>query len=234
VKACAELWADDFSRQEYLAQIRWRLHFDFAALADPVTGPLYFRDELHKLSSEEVFVDCGAYDGDSVRAFINHSGGRFRQVFAFEPDPLNFQKLKAATNSDLRIKVKQAAVGRTNARIAFKADGNEASSVGEGTAQVECVSLDSYLANERPTFIKLDIEGHELEALAGARQLIARDAPVLAVCVYHAQDHIWKVPLQIQSYNRRYKFYLKPHLREVWDLVCYAIPLPAGAAAIDH
>jgi FkbM family methyltransferase len=233
VGACTALWADDFSRREYLAQIRWRLHFNFAALADPVTGPLYFRDELRKLSTDEVFVDCGAYDGDTVRSFLEHSTGRFRKIFAFEPDPANFQKLQSIAALNPRIKVKQAAVGRTNSTVAFMADGSEASSAGKGESQVECVSLDSCLASEHPSFIKLDIEGYELEALAGARQIIARHAPALAVCVYHAQDHVWRVPLQIASYNPRYKFYLRPHLREVWDLVCYAIPLPAGASAID-
>jgi FkbM family methyltransferase len=234
VRACAKLWADDFSRREYLAQIRWRLHFDFAGLPDPVTGPLYFRDELRHLSPAELFVDCGAYDGDTLRSFLKHSSGRFRKIFAFEPDPVNFQKAQSTAALIQRADVKQAAVGRTNGRVTFRADGNEASSVGEGDRQVECVALDSYLADEHPTFIKLDVEGYELEALAGARQIIARDAPALAVCVYHAQDHVWRVPLQISSYNPRYKFYLRPHLREVWDLVCYAIPLPASAPAIDH
>jgi len=233
VRACADLWADDFSRREYLAQIRWRLQFDFASLADPVPGPLYFRDELYRLSPEEVFVDCGAYDGDSVREFLKHSRGRFRKVFAFEPDPLNFQKLQSAIAGQ-SIKLAQAAVGRVNGRVAFVAAGTAASSVGEGDGQVDCVSLDSYLANEHPTFIKMDVEGYELEALAGARQIIARDAPALAVCVYHAQDHIWKVPLQILYYNPSYKFYLRPHLRDAWDTVCYAIPSPASAAAIHH
>jgi FkbM family methyltransferase len=224
VRACAELWADDASRREYLAQVRWRLHFDFAGLPDPVAGPIYFRDELRQPLSDEVFVDCGAYDGDTGRSFLEHTAGQFKRIFAFEPDPANFAKLQATAGGDPRVSVAQAAVGRTNGAIPFSAEGSPSSSSAKGGMPVECVALDSHLVNERPTLIKMDIEGFEPEALAGAREIIQRDAPALAICVYHAQDHLWKIPLQIYSYNPNYKFYLKPHVYDVWDLVCYAIP----------
>jgi FkbM family methyltransferase len=218
------LWADDGSRREYLAQIRWRLQFDFAGLTDPVTGPMYFRDELCALKEDEVFVDCGAYDGDTVRSFLKHSRGRFQKVYAFEPDPANFQKLRATAEGDARIVTKQAALGRTNGMVAFSAEANESSRAGKGDLQVECVALDAYLAGAHPSWIKMDIEGFEPEALAGARETIARETPVLAICVYHAQEHLWEIPLQIRSYNPNYRFYLRPHVYDVWDLVCYAIP----------
>ncbi len=224
VQACAQLWADDASRREYLAQVRWRLHFDFAGLPDPVAGPMYFRDELRQPLTDEVFVDCGAYDGDSMRSFVAHTAGQFKKIFAFEPDPANFAKLQATSGADSQVSVRQAAVGRANGMIPFSAEGSASSLAGKGTTQVECLALDSYLEGERPTLIKMDIEGFEPEALAGAREIIQRDAPALAICVYHAQDHLWKIPLQIHSYHPNYKFYLKPHVYDVWDLVCYAIP----------
>jgi len=224
VLAGSELWADEASRREYLAQVRWRLHFDFAGLPDPVPGPIYFRDELRQPMADEIFVDCGAYDGDTVRSFLKHSTGKFQKIYAFEPDPANFAKLQATGALDPRIRSTQAAVGRTNGSIPFSAEGNESSSAGKGAMQVECVALDRFLAGERPTLIKMDIEGFEPEALAGAREIIQRDAPALAICVYHAQDHLWKIPLQIHSYNAGYRFYLRPHVFDVWDLVCYAIP----------
>jgi FkbM family methyltransferase len=216
VLACADLWSDEASQQEYLAQVRWRLHFDFAALPDPVPGPMYFRS----IRDDEVFVDCGAYDGDTIRSFLEISGGRFKKIYALEPDPANFQKLSSMPG----IVAKQAAVGRTNGMVSFSAEGSESSSAGKGDLQVECVALDQYLADETPTLIKMDIEGFEPEALAGAREIIARDSPKLAICVYHAQEHLWEIPLQIYSYFPGYRFYLRPHVYDVWDLVCYAVP----------
>ena len=216
VLACWSLWADKASQREYLAQIRWRLHFDFAGLPDPVEGPLYF----HKVGPDEVFVDCGAFDGDTVRSFLHHSGGRYNKIFAFEPDPANFQALSTQHG----IIATQAAVGRTNGTVSFSAEGNESSAAGKGDLTVECIALDQYLAAETPTFIKMDIEGSEPEALAGAQEIIARHSPTLAISVYHAQEHLWQIPLQIHSYNPRYRFYLRPHVYDVWDLVCYAVP----------
>ncbi len=216
VLACSALWADEASQLEYLAQIRWRLHFDFAGLPDPVEGPLYFQG----VGPNEVFVDCGAFDGDTVRSFLQHTGGRFQKIFAFEPDPANFQKLSALPG----IVAKRAAVGRTTGTVPFSAEGSESSSAGKGDSTVDCVSLDQYLAAETPTLIKMDIEGFEPEALAGANEIIARHTPVLAISVYHAQEHLWQIPLQIHSYNPNYRFYLRPHVYDVWDLVCYAVP----------
>ncbi len=65
------LWNDEPSRREYLAQVRWRLQMDFDGLPSPVAHEQYFPEDLFRLSKNEVFVDCGAYDGDLLRAFFN-------------------------------------------------------------------------------------------------------------------------------------------------------------------
>src|SRR5579871_5835622 len=75
----------------------------------------------------------------------------------------------------------------TRATVYFNATGTELSTVGAGTLPVDCVSLDESLENESPTLIKFDIEGFELEALAGARETIRRHTPILAVSAYHRQ-----------------------------------------------
>ena len=75
-----------------------------------------------------------------------------------------------------------------------------------------------------PTFIKLDIEGFEIDALHGGRKTIERNAPVLAICVYHRQDHLWRIPLLLSELRNDYAFFLRPHNEEGWDLVCYAVP----------
>ena len=84
--------------------------------------------------------------------------------------------------------------------------------------------LDSLLGDARPTFMKFDIEGAEVDALTGARQTIERQAPILAVCVYHQQDHLWRIPLLLREWRDDYALFLRPHNEEGWDLVCYAVP----------
>ena len=86
----------------------------------------------------------------------------------------------------------------------------------------------------KPTFIKIDIEGFEPNCLQGARTVISETAPVVAVCVYHLQSHLWDILLQLNSYYSEYNFKMCPHLADGWDLVLYAVPknrLPACVRA---
>jgi hypothetical protein len=102
-----------------------------------------------------------------------------------------------------------------------------------GTIAVSAEPLDSLVGTNRPTMIKLDIEGAEIDALEGARQTIGRHAPILAICVYHRQNHLWKIPLMLRRWRDDYALFLRPHNEEGWDLVCYAVPrrrLKSGAA----
>jgi FkbM family methyltransferase len=222
----AGLWADDASRHEYFAQIRWRLFFDFDGLPNPVQHPIYFPPDLCPLIKDEIFVDCGAYDGDTMVSFLAQPQPGFKKIIAFEPDPGSFARLcnkVAALPAKDSMTLHRAATGATNGRVRFSGDGTPAASMGTGDIEVDCVRLDDVL-QDVPTFIKMDIEGAELDALEGARRTIERYRPVLTICSYHKQDHVWKIPRLIRSFSPDYRFFLRPHLLEVWDLVCYAIP----------
>ncbi len=235
-RAAYALWSDEFSRREYVAQLRWRLHGDFDAMADPVQEPIYFPD-FCKVRGDETFVDCGAFDGDTVHAFLTATKSSFSRIFAFEPDPSSFRKLQGYVDAlgpalARRIVTRQSAVGAAAGTVRFAADGTDGSAVTEGgRLDVECVALDEVLGNEAPSYIKMDIEGAELDALSGTRQLIGGRAPVLAICSYHRQPDLWRIPLLIRSCNPDYRFYLRPHLVEGWDVVCYAVPRERTAIA---
>ena len=229
VREAFELWDDDASRREYVSQIRWRLFLDFEGLAGPVEHNIYFPRDLCALSSDEVFVDCGAFDGDTVQLFLHESGGAFRKIVAFEPDPENFLRLQENSRHILgadrhAISVCHAATGARSERVRMTAEGNMSSSVGEGDVEVDSVALDEVLGDPPPTYLKMDIEGAEADTLRGAARIIRDHAPVLAICCYHRQDHLWNIPLLIRSLNSDYRFFLRPHDLEMWDLVCYAIP----------
>lgn len=227
VLEAAALWEDDASRREYESQIRWRLFLDFDGLADPALNPIYFPSDICALMANEVFVDCGAYDGDTIEGFLAQPQPGFKKIIAFEPDPSSFAKLKqkvAALPSNESIVLHEAATGAINGPVFFSADGLPSSAVGSGTTEVRCVTLDDVLADEIPTYIKMDIEGAEPDALWGARRIIEQHAPVLAICSYHRQNHVWEIPRLIHSINPGYQFFLRPQWIDVWDLVCYAIP----------
>ena len=127
VLQAAELWGDEASRREYLSQIRWRLYFDFDALADPVEHTSYFPADLCPLIPGEVFVDCGAYDGGTLVSFLaQRPEADYAKIFAFEPDPASFAKLEervaqmAERNS---IVLQRVATGAENGSVLFTGDG---------------------------------------------------------------------------------------------------------------
>jgi FkbM family methyltransferase len=193
-----------------------------------VKHPTYFPKDLYDLTCNEVFVDCGAYDGDTIKSFLRESGSRFDRIVAYEPDPASYSRLEASVATfphPDRIRVQCAATGAQNGFVSFCASADESSyvSAGTGNLQVPCLTLDDSLRGIRPSYINIDIEGAELDALKGARKVIEEHSPVLTVCSYHSQNHLWRIPLLINSFNKGYAFYLRPHLFEVWDLVCYAI-----------
>jgi FkbM family methyltransferase len=224
VRAAFELWDDEESRREYLSQIRWRLFGDFDGLPEPAGHSIYFPSDLCPLSEDEVFVDCGAFDGDTVELFLQECGGRYNAIVAFEPDSRNFSRLREKLGNSAAIFLRHAATGAVQGKVRLVAEGGPASAIGEGDEEVDCVRLDEAIEACRPTYLKMDIEGAELDTLSGARRILREESPVLAICCYHRQDHLWKVPLFIHSQNSGYRFHLRPHDREMWDLVCYAIP----------
>ncbi|HEY1580733.1 MAG TPA: FkbM family methyltransferase [Terracidiphilus sp.] len=227
VSQAFELWSDDSSREEFVAQLRWRLWADFDGLSRPVPDQ-YFQRDLIRLGYDAVFVDAGAFDGDTLAQFLSFADGRFRSAYLFEPDPRNLRSLKERLSrmpEDIRKRVEifEAAVGESEYKIEFNSGLGASSAPGSGTDCVQCVSLDNTLS-ESPSLIKFDIEGFELLGLAGSRRIIANHSPSLAVCAYHVQSHLWEIPLLIHSFNPTYQFYLRPH-GQIWETICYAIPI---------
>ena len=228
VRAAFGLWSDEASAREYLAQLEFRLHLNYDGLRTP-GGNHYFAGDVYRLSARETLIDCGAFDGDTIGSFIARQGEHFSRILAYEPDPLNWEKLQqavAALPEPIRGRIAcfPQAVGSATGRVAFEASGTDLSATGVGETSVECVTLDESLRGVKPTILKFDIEGAELQALAGAAHTIRTHAPVLAVSAYHLQNHLWEIPLLISSLYDDYHFCLRPHGTEGWDLVCYAVP----------
>jgi len=230
VRKAFSLWTDDTSRREYLGQIQWQTSLNRSILPPHLPqNEIYFADELITTTTNEIFVDCGAFDGDTIQEFLKYRTSSFERIIAIEPDPINCKALEARVSAlpvetKKKIQVIQSAVGSKRALVTFNATGTAGSSFGNGSYEVECAPLDELLDGIKPTFIKMDIEGAEPDALLGARSIIERDAPVLAICLYHAQEHLWQVPLLIQSLSSQYDFFLRRYADECWELVCYAIP----------
>jgi FkbM family methyltransferase len=225
------LLADDRSRLEFAAQIAWRCTLDYARLPFPdPPSTMYFAPDIVRLGDGESLVDCGAFDGDSIRMFLERTGRRFNRIHAFEPDPANraalqkyLESLPAADRG--RIAVLPFGVADFNGTVSFDSSGTAGSHIskGAGTGTMECRRLDDVLDDVPVTIVKMDIEGAEPDALRGARTTIRRARPVLAVCAYHKSEHLWTLPSIIAEAMPEYRILLRRYAEECWETVYYAV-----------
>jgi FkbM family methyltransferase len=200
------LLTDERSLALYRSLIALRASGEYGPSLAPNAGERQYlpRDVPGWLARRPVrFVDCGAYRGDTLEDLLA-AGLDIEASAHFEPDIENFARLVSLLRERRRGSAASAwpcAVSDRPHPVGFSHDG-EASTISVGASgTVPAVALDDVLIGWRPTFIKMDIEGSEVEALLGARGLIAEQSPSLAVCVYHRPDHLWRIPLLLSGWR---------------------------------
>lgn len=229
VAQAATLWADEESIAEYTAQIQLRAFGDPSGLSAPALSESYILPGVFQLGPDDVFLDCGAYDGDTIRNLIDNKV-RFGKIEAVEADSRSFARLADFVTTlepefANRIRLHHCAVGAHRATVRFDDTGGVDSKVSdEGRIVVDMVPIDVMFASKRVSMIKMDIEGGEYDALIGAQQVIQRDRPILAICVYHSQEDIWRLPLLIRTLCPEHRMYLKAYRGDGIQTVVYAVP----------
>lgn len=189
---------------------------------------IYFDlEELQPQREKELFVDAGAYDGLTTKEFMNwcHNKG---YAYCFEPDDDNIARIKANLQGDVSYEIVPSALWSNSTILTLNARQNFATSVHEideenNFEKIKAVSLDDFLENKRVTFIKMDIEGAELEALKGAKRTIITQKPKLAISIYHKREDIWQLPALILEYCPDYRLYLRHYSFSDYDTVLYAV-----------
>ena len=189
----------------------------------------YFPDELFPLRENEIFVDCGAYDGDTITAFqrkLTRDGiSGYKAIYAFEPEPASYARLAAATAHYPHCTIFQKGLWHQADRLAYKSHDKSSGITQSGDKHIDVVTLDAVLPEEGCTFIKMDIECAELRALQGARQTIARHKPILAVSLYHKPEDIVTIPVFIKTLVPEYRLYIRAHHKtKTTEMVLYAVP----------
>ncbi|MDE6847163.1 MAG: FkbM family methyltransferase [Lachnospiraceae bacterium] len=178
---------------------------------------------------DEVFVDAGAFDGQSSAMFALWAG-KYKKIFALEPDPQNREKCKETLKSiDAEYEILPFGAWDRTEELSFVSGLNGASHIEnneqigvEKKVTVQVDKLDN-LIHEKISFIKMDIEGAEINALKGAEKMIKTYKPKLAICVYHKKEDIWEIPRLILSYVPEYKLYLRHYSLSKDETVLYCI-----------
>jgi FkbM family methyltransferase len=232
VRRVFDALSDRDSRQEFTRQIEWLLQYEFDELPSLEYGEQYFEKDLFKLHNREVFVDCGAYTGDTFDGYLRHNR-RPLAFHGFEPDPDNFADLsewreRQADALREQIHLYPYAASDRRKTLRFLPAGVGSAADARGPLEIQAVTLDETLAEHSVTFIKMDIEGAELEALAGGARIIRNCRPVLAVCLYHRQDHLFAIPDKIKMLIPDCQLFIRRYGDQFGDVVCYAVPPERG------
>jgi FkbM family methyltransferase len=217
-----ERFADDSSRTLFRAILDQRLNGEPAGLPAPDPGHHYLPRDLSPPAAPLRFVDCGAYVGDTIESFRS-AGHAFEAIAAFEPDPNHFPRLCAALAGE-KAAVFPCGVWNGMTQLRFASDDSASHISDSGDIMVQTVALDQALPGFAPSYVKMDIEGAEPQALQGAQALIAAHRPRLAVSVYHRPRHLWELMLQVDRMGLDYQFHLRSHAFNSFETVLYALP----------
>jgi FkbM family methyltransferase len=226
IEMVRRMLADEESRRQFDETLRFRLGLADTPPPAPSPDPQYFPPQVvRNLGSRDggvTFVDGGAYDGDTIGQAAVHL--HVRRAFAFEPDPANFGRL-AVTAGRFAFPVTCFPCGLSNAVefLAFSDEAGEGSAIkADGGSRIQCVTLDECVAGEHIDYLKLDVEGHELAALEGARRTVGRDRPVMAIAAYHRWDDLWRIPAFLGQLSAGYLLTYRVHMFNTFDGVFYA------------
>jgi len=199
-----------------------------------VIGNTYFAEKEFKLrNSREIFVDCGAYVGDTVEQYLYMKEGVFGEIYAFEPESGNVnalskrvERLKSEWNiAEDRIHIINSAVGKEDGRLFVINDmGGLGAKVTDTPSdnEIQICGIDSFFKDIPVGFLKADVEGYELDILEGAAATIKKHKPLLAICIYHRSSDLYKIPIFIKRLNENYRINIAHHYYNYTDTVLYA------------
>jgi FkbM family methyltransferase len=190
-----------------------------------VSLPQYFVPDIIHFGSDEIFADCGAYNGMTAVEFALICKN-YAHIYSFEPDFLQYRKIinTPAFKNFPGFEVFELGVSDKSGSLTFSTEEFGSSHISEsGGVTINVISLDDFFADKiSPTFIKMDIEGAEMDALIGAKGIIEKHHPKLAICAYHGNEHIYEIPFWIKSNFPDYKIYMRQH-ELINETVCYAV-----------
>ena len=227
-------WADEESRRVINGLLRYASTQNLADIAEICAAERqYFIPEVVKAVSHlkgMKIIDGGACWGDLLSS-IRTLKLPLEKWYGFEADGENFKRLQrtvSALDSSEQQKTVCINKGLWSATGSVYFDG------GQGTAsrivehetseKVEVISIDDYFRDSVCNFIKMDIEGAELEALKGAARTIERDRPIMAISIYHSLADFWRIPQWMIEHLSGYRYLVRHHSMIFSETVLYAIP----------
>ena len=212
--------ADDVSRETFANVLNYKLSGKVEYLFACDTAREEDLRQLFAFGENEVYMDLGAYNGDTVQEFLNLTGGKYQHIIAVEPDRRNCKKLNAMAEALGEITVHECGVWSEAGELGFSDSGGRQSTfltVPKKTVPVN--SIDNLAGDLPVSYIKMDVEGAEVQALEGGTKVIKEYAPKMFVAAYHYDVDVFRLPLIIWKLVPEYKIFFRKHpYVPAWEL----------------
>ncbi|MBF0594325.1 MAG: FkbM family methyltransferase [Candidatus Omnitrophica bacterium] len=225
------LLADDFSKSVYANVLNAKISGDFSLYSEIKSKTEYFDDDIVSLLDNEVFLDVGAFKGNAIIEFNRRTNKVYDGIIAFEPDKKTLLTLEGviSLNGIKKIELHNMGAWHKHQIIHFQAGREGGSRISEiidnslSADSMEVDTIDNILNGRRVTYVSMDIEGAEHNAILGAEQTIKKWMPKLAVSVYHRREDLFDLLLLLRSFVPGYKFFMRHYTDNQTETVLYAI-----------
>ncbi len=215
---------DDFSKSVFTNIINFKITGKIEYLSPISTTRLEDYQSLLSFNSETVYVDLGAYNGDTIEEVLSINS-EIKKIIAFEPDVKNYKKLIQNTQNLNNIECYNIGSYSKEDTLYFSGKGGRNSALKkDGDYKISVNSVDNILNGGKASYIKLDVEGAELKSLEGAKNTIKTFKPSLGIAAYHRNDDFFTLIKYIDSLTLDYKIYLRHnHYIPAWETIIYAV-----------
>ena len=216
--------ADEQSKDIYYRIINFRNSYDldFMRIFSDNGHNAYFEPFLKLKEKNESFVDVGGFDGFTTSEFIKRCP-LYDDIYFFEPEQKNLDLAKVKLEGFKNISFIKAGLSNKKQILKFDISGSSSKISENGTVEILVEKLDD-IVKKPVTFIKMDIEGSEKEAIEGSYNVIKNYHPKLAIAVYHKMEDFWVIPELILGIRNDYDVYLRHYTEGITETIMFFVP----------
>lgn len=223
VKAVASQFINAISTTDLLYKIdfnviKYPLYWPKACSIDgiyQVTSETFDKEDWHYyqkkhtcIEHNEILLDVGAAEG----LFALSVADKCSQIIMVEPNDHFADALKTTFKPfESKTIIHNVAVGSTEGTISFNQSSlsGKVDSDANDSSLKRITTIDKIINDIPVTYLKADIEGHELEMLKGAVNTIKKNKPKIVITCYHRENIASEIIDFIKSIVPEYRHYEK-------------------------
>jgi FkbM family methyltransferase len=178
-----------------------------------------------KFNDGDIIIDGGAAFSSDTQYFDKQVGDN-GIVYAFDPNMVSNNNIESKSK-----KIISKVLWDKTTKVSFIMDGSR-SRVSEkkydGTEKFSAITIDDFVKNQhlnRLDFIKLDVEGAEMNVLRGGVNSILKFRPGFAISIYHKLEDFFNIALFLDELLTDYVFHIDYFNPYCIDTILFAVPI---------